>query len=85
MSANRPHRNARPPGGPAPVNFNGRDSFWAERHGVRTTEGGRTAHKKWQCLACGQCGFVEAAYGEESGTAASRRASRSTRRARTGR
>lgn len=47
------------------VNFRRRESFWEERHAVAPVERVRKAHKKWQCLACGKCGFVEMSYGEE--------------------
>ena len=65
MSANRPNRNADPPRTSALVVRFGRDSFWAERHSVEPREDARRAHKKWQCLACGECGFVEMVHGEE--------------------
>jgi hypothetical protein len=65
MNADRPNRNTAPPRASAPVDFCGRDSFRAERHGTDAGEHRRKAHKKWQCLACGECGFVECAYGED--------------------
>lgn len=65
MSADPSNRNPNQPGGSAPVNVCGRDSFWADRHGTGPADHMRKAHKKWQCLACGECGFVETAYGED--------------------
>ncbi|MBI3881802.1 MAG: hypothetical protein HY301_17280 [Verrucomicrobia bacterium] len=65
MSTSQPNRNDRPSRTPAPVDVGSRDSFWSERHEAGAAEHLRKAHKKWQCLACGECGFVEAAYGED--------------------
>jgi hypothetical protein len=47
------------------VCFSGRDSFWADRHVAEPEERVLKARKKWQCQACGECGFVETVFGEE--------------------
>lgn len=47
------------------MNLCGRDSFWTERHAVAAPGKPRLVCKKWQCLACGECGFVEAVFGED--------------------
>ncbi len=72
MSDNLPQRNQPRPGPETRVNHDGRDAFWAERHGSGTEPTVRRARKKWQCLACGECGFVEFAYGENPRTVAQR-------------
>jgi hypothetical protein len=47
-----------------PGSSGGRDSFWEARHFAEPRP--RVAQRKWQCLACGECGFVETTYSEET-------------------
>lgn len=58
-----PESESRPPF--VPVGPRGRDSFWTELHRAEAPDEPRKARKKWQCLACGECGFVEMADGED--------------------
>lgn len=63
MNSTRPNTAGGEPSESTPVNFCGRDSFWASRHFAEVQT--RTARKKWQCQACGECGFAETSYGEK--------------------
>jgi hypothetical protein len=64
MSANHSDFRSEPLIQQALVQFSGRDSFWEERHRADAARP-RRARKKWQCLACGECGFVETVFGED--------------------
>jgi hypothetical protein len=50
---------------PRAVVHDGRDWLWAQLHQPDSPAPVRHARKKWQCLACGECGFVEMDEGED--------------------